>query len=277
MNLLTKEEIDFILKESVAPKYRMQNLLHLGGNHTSVQRVSKKSGLIMIKGNDSTGFDHIMVRHDPGSKAAHWREDKVTLDNPSRFHLGTVPIYDYLKIADEVFKSENYVTDNRNKALDTFDLFIGPYADRRGRIMDYKLFLYKGTSIIHNLFPIKKTFNKKKVINLRKGFSNASLDAMRGIYTYNIPYYDHLNIERAKVIVRVTPHNRRENWSMQINDKGGQPIFTHVGENKTINTYMEMPFRCTSLDYHEDFSKIEGIMKVLIGNLNKVTGAQNAK
>ena len=261
--LLTIDEINSILKDSTDPKYQIENLLHLGGQLTSIQRISKKSGLILIKGNESTGFDHIMVRHHPTSKAGHWI-DEVKLDNPSRFSLGTVPIYDFLHIADEIFKTDNKVTDDRNKKSEIFDLFIGKYTDRKSRTMNYKLLLYKDTLIIHNLIPDKKTFNKKKVIDLRQGFSSASSDVMRGLHTCNVPYYDHLNIERAKIIVRLQTHNGREDWNIQINNKNGAPIYTHLAVTKTVNSYLEMPFRMTSLDFQEDLSEIEKTLKKLL-------------
>lgn len=263
--LLTSDEINFILKDSTDPKYQIENLLHLGGQLTSIQRISKKSGLILIKGNESTGFDHIMVRHHPTSKAGYWTiSEEIKLDNPSRFSLGTIPIYDFLNIADEIFNPENKVTDDRNKKLGDFDLFIGKYTDRKNRTMNYKLLLYKDTLIIHNLIPEKKTFNKKKIIDLRQGFSSASSDLMRGLQTYNVPYYDHLNIERAKIIIRLQTHNGREDWYIQINNKHGEPIYTHWTLTKTVNSYLEVPSRMTSIDFQEDLSEIEKTMKKLL-------------
>ena len=154
--LLTADEIQAILVESKDPKYKINNLLRLGGQGTTIQRISQKSGLILITGNDDTAFDHILLRHHPMSKGTH------KLDNPSLFSLGTAPIYDLLHISDSVFKPENKVLDHRNKRLDMFDLFIGTHTDKHGSTMDYKLFLYKDTPIIHNLIPNRRTFNKKK-------------------------------------------------------------------------------------------------------------------
>lgn len=266
--LLTNDEINSIVEDSADSKYQVENLLHLCGSHTSIQRISKKTGLILVKGNKLTGFDHIMIRHHPFSKAGHWEyREKPKLDNPSRFSLGVVPIFDFLNIADEVFKPENKVIDERNKKPETFDLYVGDYTDKQNKPMTYKLLLYKDTLIIHNLFPNKKTFNKKKVIDLRQGFAGSSLDQLRGVHTYNIPYYDHLNIERAKVIVRLRTYNGKEDWGIQINDKDGKPIFTHLALTKTVESYIDIPFRLISFDYHEDFSVIEKTMKKLIESL----------
>ncbi len=263
--LLTNNEIELILKESVDPKYHIDDLLHLGGKFTSIKRISKKTGLILIKGNDSTCFDHILVRHHPMSKAGYWiHGEKIKLNNPSKFSLDTIPIFDFLKIADEIFKPENKVTDQRNKRPDTFDLYIGKFTNNKNLSMDYKLLLYQGTLIIHNLYPSKKTFNKKRIIDLRQGFTSSSRNLMQGIHEYKMPYYDHLNVERAIVIIRLQTHNGKEDWYIQINDKKGIPIFTYLTASKIVDSYIDMPIRLTSLDYHEDCSTIEKIMKKLI-------------
>jgi hypothetical protein len=266
--LLTTEEINLIIKESSDSKYQIDNLFHLSGIHTTIQRVSKKTGLILIKGNDATGFDHIMVRHSPTSKSGHWiKGEKIKLDDPSRFSLSTIPIFDYLAIADDVYKSENIVSDKRNKEPETFDLFIGKYTDRKGRSMDYKLLLYKGTPIIHNIIPHKKTFNKKKVLDLRQGSIISTLNDMKGIHSYYIPYYDHLDIERAKIIIRLQTHIGQENWNIQINDKDGRPLFTHMTDTRKVEKYLQLPFRHINLDYQEDLSGIEKIIKRLMDEI----------
>ena len=238
--LLTVEEIELILSESDDPKYKIKNLLHLGGLPTTIQRISQKTGLILIKGNDDTGFDHIMIRHHSMSKGTQ------KLDNPSQFSLGTVPIYDLLNIADSVFKVENKVLDHRNKRPDTFDLFIGPYTDKKGGTMDYKLFLYKDTLIVHNLIPNKRTFNKKKVVDLVQGFSGGTSYEGRGLEIYHVPYFNNLNIERAVVIVRLQTTTGQENWVVQINNKNGEPICTHFVETRQVMKYIRFPFRCTN-------------------------------
>jgi hypothetical protein len=267
--LLTVDEIREILIESNDPKYKVKNLLHLGGLPKSIQRISQSSGLILIKGNDDTGFDHIMVRHHPMSKGTQ------KLDDPSQFSLSTVPIYDLLHISDSVFKSENKILDHRNKRQDMFDLFIGPHTDKHGRTMDYKLFLYKDTPIIHNLIPNKRTFNKKKVVDLVQGFCGGTSYEGRCLEIYHVPYFDSLNIERAVVIIRLQTITGQENWDIQINDKDGVPIFcTHLVETRQAKKYVRFPFRCTSIDYHEDMSKIEKEMKARIDEYDKSHYAQ---
>lgn len=266
--LLTADEIDSVLKESTNPKYQIDNLLHIGIKATSIQRISKKSGLILISGNEFTGLDHIVLRHHPMLKAGHWiKGDKIKLEEPSQFRLGTIPLFDFLTIADEVFKPENRIDDQRNKEPELFELYIGKYTDKMNVTMDYKLLLYKSTPIIHNLIPNKKTFNKKKIVDLRQGFTSSSLDDKRGIHTYRIPYFDHLDVERAKAIITIQTSTGQEDWSVQVNDKSGQAMFIRLVESRTVSTYIEMPFRLSELDYHEDFSKIEKVIREIIKGL----------
>lgn len=261
--LLTNEEIQAILIESNDPKYKIKNLLHPGVRPTSIQRISQKSGLVLIKGNDDTGFDHVMVRHHPMSKGTQ------KLDNPSQFSLSTVPIYNLLHISDSVFKPENKILDHRNKKPDAFDLFIGPHTDKHGRTMDCKLFLYKDTSIIHNIIPTKRTFNKKKVVDLVQGFCGGTSYDGRCVEIYHVPYFNSANIERAVVIIRLDTITGKENWDVQINNQGGDPICTHLVETRQVSKYVRFPFRCTSIDYHEDMSKIEKEMKTRIDEYDK--------
>jgi len=270
-NLLTIDEINLILKESNDPKYQIENLVHIGGTHVTIQRISKKTGLILIKGNDFTGFDHIMYRHHPASKVGHWKIGKPTkLDNPSMFNLGTVPIYDFLNIADDVYKPENKILE-KNKKPEMFDLYIGKSKNKKNKDIEFKLLLYKDTRIIHNLYPQKKSFNKKTVLNqLRQGFSSGSWNTMSSIHKYSIPYYDNLNIERAKVIITLNINNGNEDWFIQINNSLGLSLNTQLVHSKVVKSYVDIPFRLTSLDYHEDLSVIEKKIKNMIAELGKV-------
>jgi hypothetical protein len=269
--LLTIEELEAVLIESNDPKYKIKNLRHAGGRPTTIQRISQNSGLILIKGNDDTGFDHIMVRHHPSSKGIQ------KLDDPSQFSLSTVPIYDLLHISDSVFKSENKILDHRNKNPTVFDLFIGPHTDNNGRTMNYKLFLYKDTFIIHNLIPTKRTFNKKNIINnLVQGFCGGTSYESRCLEIYRVPYHNSATIERAVVIIRLDTVTGIENWDVQINNGSGNPIFTHLVETRQVTKFVHFPFRIGSINYHEDMSKIEKSIKVLIEEYDKCHSAEQS-
>lgn len=268
--ILSLEEIDKITTESNDPKYQVRNLLHLGLTLTSIMRISAKAGLILIRGNRFTGFDHILERHSSNSKAAHWKVDKkVYLENPSRFSLDTTPIYDYLHIAESVYLPENLVTDE-NKRPDLFDLYIGLHTDKEARIANYKLVLYKNSKIIHSLFPTKKTFNKKKVLNLRQGFASSTSYAKTCIDIYTIPYFDINKIELFTIVICLNKVSGSEKWAIQINTSEGIPFATYLAFEKKVKSYIITPFRLASLDYHENMSVVEKTIQEIIDGKIKI-------
>jgi hypothetical protein len=256
--LLTVDELGLILVDSHDPKYRITNLLHLGERITNIKRISQKTGLILVHGNSDTGYEHMLVRHHPMTKGIQ------KLDNPSQYSLDTIPIFDLLHIADSVFKSENKITDQRNKRPNTFDLFIGPHTDRKGNTIDYKLLLYRDTLVVHNLVPNKRTFTKKKIVDLVQGFCSCTSYVGNGLEIYRVPYYDSSRVQRAVVVIRLRTNTGEEHWDIQINGKDGVPILTRFIETRYVTSYLPCPSRCTSLEYHEDFSQIEKSIKTML-------------
>lgn len=264
--ILTINEIHEVLTEASNPKYEIQNLLHFGLSITSILRISKSKKLILIRGNSYTGFDHIMERHHPTSKKGFWK-DEINLENPSKFSVSTIPIYDFLHVAESIFE-ENLINDKENKRPDLFDLYIGQHTDSQNKFADYKLLLYKDTRIIHSLFPIKRTFNKKKVINLRQGNTSSISYDRENINMFFIPYFDEMNIERYKIILRQHLSLATEKWYIQINSNTGEPLATYFVEKRNITSYLQTPFRLTSLDFIENLSSIEKIIgRILKGEI----------
>ena len=265
--ILTIDEINEVLIEANNPKYEIQNLLHLGRTITSILRISKSKKLILIRGNSETAFDHILERHHPTSKTGFWKHE-TTLETPSKFSLSTIPIYDFLHVAESIFEEQNLINDVRNKRQDLFDLYIGQHADSQNKLADYKLLLYKGTKIIHSLFPIKRTFNRKKVINLQQGNTSSISYDREGINMFYIPYFDEKNIEKFKIILRQHMSLATEKWYIQINTNTGEPFATYFAEERSINSYLRSPFRLTRLDFIEDLSRLEKIIgRILKGEI----------
>lgn len=265
--ILTVDEINEVLIEARNPKYEIQNLLHLGRTITSILRISKNKKLILIRGNSETGFDHILERHHPTSKTGFWKHE-TNLENPSKFSLRIIPIYDFLHVAESIFEEQNLINDERNKRQDLFNLYIGQHTDSQNKLADYKLLLYKGTRVIHSLFPIKRTFNRKKVINLRQGNTSSISYDREGINMFYIPYFDEKNIEKYKIILRQHLSLATEKWYVQINSNTGEPLATYFVEKRSITSYLQTPFRLTSLDFIEDLSSIEKIIgRILKGEI----------
>lgn len=257
-DLSTPVEIEQIQEEARKPKYSQPNLLHLGSKKTSIFRVSPTTGLILINGNMWTGKEHIDLRHSPTSRMPYWNKSKK-LDNPSKFHLALPPIW-YLKVVDQIFKPENHNAE-KNKRPELFGLYIGNAQINNLPEVEYTLVTYKGIKIIHSFFVSSnnKPFNKKKILDLRQGWTNSMTDFLNGIDTYEIPYFNHNNIERFKVILRTNRFNATDSWFVQVNDEKGIPFLTTLIHVDEIKSALEAPFRMS----HLDFSNLTWVEKLI--------------
>lgn len=101
--IFTKEELTQIIEEAKKPCYSEQNLMHIGSNKLSIRGVSQNNGLILVYGNEWTGYKHIRERHCHTSRKPYWQNNRI--DNPTKFNPNTAPI-DYLFIASTIFKTE---------------------------------------------------------------------------------------------------------------------------------------------------------------------------
>lgn len=87
-----------------------------------------------------------------------------------------------------------------NKRPEIFDMYTGEYEHGDGTKAVYNLLTYKSTSIIHNLFPKAKTFNKKKYVNLIRGDVTGELSIPTNIYEIRIPYLDHKGLKYTIIL-----------------------------------------------------------------------------
>jgi hypothetical protein len=167
--LLTKEEIENInCLVNNNPILKHPNAISFGSDKTSVYKVTPINGIIIIKGDNHTGFEHIDNRHNYWRNEPNWIDGK--LDNPSKFSKKSLPIVDYSNISDMLY-SENNLNLEKNKKTELFDLYIGEVDDEVNGKMKYRMVLYKDTKILHTLFPESKDNNrlKKNIINYHKG------------------------------------------------------------------------------------------------------------
>jgi len=261
-NLLNADEINIILKEAKDSKYQESNLLHLGTNKTSIFRFSRVSGLVLVNGNDSTGREHIDKRHSLSSRIPYWNE-QGKIGNPSKFNLALAPIQ-YLDIADQLFKPEN-INSNKNKRPELFDTYVGTARLVQFSETEYTLVVYKNTRIIHTMYVSsnKKPFNKKKILDLRQGWTNGTQYAKSCIEIFSIPYFDKSNIEKFKIIIRTDSFNRTDGWYIQVNEENGQPLLTTRIRVDKITSTVETPFRTSQLDF-SSLSWIEKEIKEII-------------
>ncbi|GAB3539452.1 hypothetical protein [Spirosoma fluminis] len=217
-DLLTQDEILQVLEEAKKPDWLMPNLMNPIGGKTSIFRVLATKGLIMVNGNESTGLQHIEHRHRFGRQV--WREDKDELENSSEIRFGVAP-YDYITIAGSIYKPEN-LRPELNKRPDDFDFYMGGHVHRNGDLVEYRLLTYKGTGIIHTLFPSKSDNKSKKLLKYRQCGIGLVNDIMRGTYIYTIPYKDKSETEVFRLVIRGIRSHPVERWYVQINE--GNPV-----------------------------------------------------
>jgi hypothetical protein len=169
--LLTIKEIE-IIQQTVRlnPALRHPNVISGGNERTSIYKVSPICGLVFVKGDGDTGFSHINDRHSYWSEKYYWKEEgkHARLDNPSKFSRKSIPIGDYINIADQLYSPEN-LNIEKNRSPDLFEMYTGIVRDENNGESKYHMLIYKSTKIVHTLFPHSKTHNKKKHINYRRG------------------------------------------------------------------------------------------------------------
>lgn len=248
--LLTADEIKQIEKFVFDnPHLSDPNCFNIGNTHTSIVKVSPTTGLIIVEGNDDTGFQHIHARHEYYSFSPYWVDAesdgmaKKKLQDPSKFNPNSVPFWDYIKIADSIYKSENINIEN-NKRLDDFDLYIGPYLAKDGSQEFYKLLLYKGTKVIHTLYPKNQKYNRKKPkdFNLARGIVNGNISYKSGIVEITIPYKDHENKTKYSILVKKNLNIMREECFVLIHGNDGTAeSFVSIG-NREFKEFKEVPF-----------------------------------
>lgn len=234
--LLTTEEIELVCKEGANPILRLPYILNTGSAHTSIYKVTTKNALIFIKGNEHTGFEHILNRHNYFTLKNFWKEgpkmesdNKTRLDNPSKFNRTSIPIKDYIDIADSIFDDANLNVAKNNRP-DVFDIYDGDFEHNEGKIVKYRLVVYKGTRIVHSLFPTTKAFTRDKVINYAKGAVTASINNEPFIL-FKIPYHNDKNRIVFCILIRKYLKEKKEECFIEAYDETEQIIITHrVGE-----------------------------------------------
>lgn len=240
--LLTSTELEKI--ESFAKKnqqFRDPFLYNITQKHSDIMKISPIKGLILIKGNEFTGFEHIRIRHEQWISSPNWIKhtdksgvNKFRLQNQSLFRKDSTPFFDYCSIADSIYSKENLNLElNKNKNL--FDLYFGFHKHSDDSIEKYKLILYKDTKIIHTLYPQSDKNNPKKVKGfnlLRKGITG-SWETKNCRIEVRIPYINQENKIIYLIIIRKFPYDNLEKAYIQVNHKNEKPWKTViVGERK---------------------------------------------
>ena len=235
--LFTKTELEKI--ESFAEnnqQLRNPLLMNLAMKYSEIMTISPSKGLILVKGNKFTGFEHIRIRHEQWTNSPNWIESinkfgnkSDKLQQQSLFRKDSTPIFDYCNIADSIYTEENLNLEH-NKSKDLFDLYIGFHKHPDNSNEKYKLVLYKNTKIIHTLYPQTKKNNPKKVkgFNLVRKRVSATWDLKNCIIEIKIPYENKEKGIPYLIIIRKLTYINLEKVYIQINRKNGIPWKTMI-------------------------------------------------
>lgn len=261
--LLTQEEINFILMQAKDPIFKLPGVIGKmsNGNPLTIASITPK-GLIFIHGNEHTGLKHIIDRHDYFSNRADWyinQNDKYEIDNPSKFSRDSSLFPDYSAIVDEIYNKENFA---ESKRPDLFEKYTGFSSRLQNTELQYHLLIYSGTKIVHSLFPQKKKFNKRrKIINLKRGelvVKEKIFDTRFLVAKY--PYTDFRNIVRYIIIIILDNKTRMLKTNVQINNTYGQPLYSELVAQKVLEKEMTAEEYFYSIE-NVDLTKVEKAIK----------------
>lgn len=194
---LTDIEIEQIKSEAHSnPEYRDDRILRFGKHHNSVLKVSQIHNLILIQGNENTGYQHIHRKHDYYQSKVHWK--KGQLGTGSKFASSTIGFWDYLKIADKIYDVNNLVIED--KVNNDYELYKATL-DVNGIEYTFRLLLYKGTKIIHNLFPEQDVTEwiRPDKFNFIRFVSEGTVDYKNSTKSFSILYQN-----KKKIVFKVS-------------------------------------------------------------------------
>jgi hypothetical protein len=256
--LLTIEEIKEIQEKAFnSTNLRQPNLINLfGKSHKTIFNLSYENGLILIQGNEYTGFEHIRRRHEFYSRHSFWKEktntikNELILDKPSKFSPRSTPILDYVKISDKLYKPEN-LNNSKNKNPELFDMYTGKIT-YHGNTLIYHLLIYKDSKIIHTLYPDKsvKKIKKLKGFHFSRGAISVSHDLFSHIINIKIPYFDGHNKRRYVISIEKNIPNKVETTTISKCDLSGNlSDLKVILIRKKFSYYKSMGFESVSYEF----------------------------
>ena len=231
--LLTREDICSI--ENIAernPSLRNEFTSGFGKDYQSVIKISPKKGLIFIKGNDYTGFDHIHLRHEFWSTAPYWINKGENVIDPSRFKRSSKTVFDYVQIVDAIFDPQNLQNTKKGNP-DIFDCYVGEFIDENQTKDFYVLVTYKNSKVVHTLYPKSKANNTKRSKKLKYYRGEVSIEEVHPgqIVNIKIPYKNVNNQTKYTVFIQKSSELKLEQAFIIVHDDLGSQIgFIELGE-----------------------------------------------
>jgi len=225
--LFTKDQLNQITKVAET------DLSYVGGytldgdaTEISILTVSIKNNLIFTEGNEDTGFTHLGNRHNYLSYINYWTHSETglsKLDKPSKFHPKMMPIIDFVKIADHIYRPENKNI-TRNSKPDSFDKYTGEYVYENEHKETYHLILYKDTKVVHTMFPQSKKKNQKVRTKYGKGIVTVSTKIPEFTHELLVPYEDNRHKVVYSILIKKYLAELKERSYIQKHNEEGKVI-----------------------------------------------------
>lgn len=227
---LTQLLIDEIHRQAADIVWRMGVYAKFAQNWYDIMTISP-SGLIHFKGNSDTGFDHISERHGFFSSSGYFGNG--ALGNPNKFSRSSTPMEDYRCVGDDVFLQQQKDTKTHIDE-DIFEKYRGTstrFSGSDGTPVEFHLVLYKGTRIVHSIYPAKNIDGKlpKRVLkNLVRDKANikAFTRPCDDYYIFRIPYINEQDITRYEIIFKIDIETKMSKGYIRLNSLAGDPIQT---------------------------------------------------
>jgi len=240
---LTTELIENIQQKAKDPIYKM-GFIMLTKNWYDIISVSPIN-LIHFVGNSDTGWKHINERHGFYSDTNYFGYGKIR--EPSKYTRTSIPIHDYVNVADDIFISGIKETIGHKKE-DIFEKYSGKsnrYTGSDGSFKDFCLILYKGTHIVHSLYPENDLAADSPKRTLRdfarcRDKITSTQKLIEDILTISIPYENKKKVIRYVIIIRLDEYTLKGNLYLQVNNYMGVPLFTLFPELCTFNANLKL-------------------------------------
>ena len=215
-------------------------------------------GLIMIKGNSHTGYQHIRERHNFWTTKSYSTGKEFQAQ--SKFPQNILPI-DFLKLADAIYSKENLFVENKHVDADKFEKYVGQYALDGENLEQLNLILYKDTKIVHSLYPQSNKNNKnrnKKKYPYTRGEVNVSVDKFNRITEIFVPFLDLKMNQKYGLLVDQSIPGDNEVWNiLYFNESGKYEYHVEFGIKPKIkfsgDTSARISFQYCDLKIIEDF------------------------
>lgn len=255
--ILSSEEVKIIEQNAKNHPYlnyygtRVMNVSSLKWHE--IVTISNKR-LILIKGNNETGYTHIKERHLFWSPIIY-RTGKE-FQAQSKFPQDIAPI-DFVKIADEIYKPENLVVKNEHLDANYFDKYVGNYTLNQ-EVEIVNLILYKNSTIIHSLYPQSNKFNNRrnrKKYPYSRGKVKVVTDYRNRVTEIHVPYFSGAILKYVFLVEKFYEKDIEE-WRILVMDENIEYKFdVLIGSDKIIQlgeTSARITFQFSELKNVED-------------------------